>query len=97
MYLYFRTIKRYFFPLDKLPKMLMVAVLQYARCCTKQKRLSCTAGCTLTVSNTVGEAERRFGPPPNEEVMRGCKNENKELKKFEYRAVFLRVLLNGRK
>jgi hypothetical protein len=29
--------------------------------------------------------------------MRGCKNENKELQKFEKRAVFLRVLLNDRK
>jgi hypothetical protein len=75
----------------------MVAVLQSARCCAKQKRLSCTAGCTLAVLNTVGEAERHFGPPSNEEVMRGFEKENKELQKFEKRAVFLRVLLNDQK
>jgi len=75
----------------------MVAVLLYVCNCTKQTRLSYIVGCTLTVLNTGGAAERRFGLPPNEEVIRGCKNENKELQKFEKRSVFLRVLLNDQK
>jgi len=49
------------------------------------------------VLNTVGEAERRFGPSPNEEVMCGYKNENKGLQKFVKRAVLSRVLLNDGK
>jgi hypothetical protein len=97
MYRFFLTIKRIFFPLENLPKILMVAVLPYVCSSTKQTRLSCTVGCTLTVLNTAGAAERRFGPPPKEEVMRGCKNESKGLQKFEKRAVFLRVLLNDQK
>ena len=95
-YRFFRTIKRIPppHPPEKLPKFLMVAVLQYVCGCTKQNRLCCAVGRTLTVLNTAGEAERHFGPPPKEEVMRGCKNENKELQTFEKPAVFLRVLLN---
>jgi hypothetical protein len=55
--------------------------------CTKQKILSYTVGCKLKVLNTVTGVERRFGPPANEEEVRECEDEDKELQTFEKRAV----------
>jgi len=86
--------KRIFSPWKSCLKFVLLLFCSTFAAVQRQKRLSCTVGCTLTVFNTAGEAEGRFGPPPKEEVMRGCKNENKEIQKFEKHAVLLRVLLN---